>query len=351
MSRMKLPPEALAQLAAVTDGALRVGPLQGIPGLLRDFGADPDRVFAAAELNPGLLDDAEGTIPFGALGRLMSQCVEHTGCPHFGLLLGQRTGLPALGLVGHLGQHSPDLGTALRSMILHLHIHDRGAIPSLTVEHGCAVVGYTIYQPAAEATAQIYDAAVAIANNILHTLHGPGWHPSEVLLARAKPPDPEPYRKVFQAPVRFGAEQSAVVFPAAWLAEPVPGADPSLLKEIQDRIAAIESMGGGDTAVQVRRVLCNLLLRGQPTLDDAAQVLAIHRRTLNRRLRENGVTFRQLLDEVRRQRARQLLRDTDLPVLAIAETLGYADAPAFTRAFRRWSGTTPTAWRTDRRPV
>ena len=210
MSKAKLPPEALAQLAAVTDGALRVGPLQGIPGLLRDLGADPDRVFAAAELNPGLLDDAEGTIPFGALGRLMSQCVEHTGCPHFGLLLGQRTGLPALGLVGHLGQHSPDLGTALRNMILHLHIHDRGAIPSLTVEHGCAVVGYTIYQPAAEATAQIYDSAIAITNNILHTLHGPGWHPSEVLLARAKPADPEPYRKVFQAPIRFGAEQSAV---------------------------------------------------------------------------------------------------------------------------------------------
>jgi len=55
--------------------------------------------------------------------------------------------------------------------------------------------------------------------------------------------------------------------------------------------------------------------------------------------------------EVRRQRARQLLRDTDLPVLAIAETLGYADAPAFTRAFRRWSGTTPTAWRAARRRV
>lgn len=349
MNTAKLPPEALAQLAAVTDGALRVGPLQGIPDLLRDLGQDPDKVFEAAELNPDLLDDAEGTIPFGALGRLLSQCAEHTGCPHFGLLLGQRTGLPALGLVGHLGQHSPDLGTALRNMILHLHIHDRGAIPSLTVENGRAVVGYTIYQPAAEATAQIYDTAIAITNNILHTLHGPGWHPLEVLLARAKPPDPEPYRKVFQAPIRFGAEQSAVVFPAAWLARPVPGADPTLLKEIQGRIAAVESMGGGDIVVQLRRVLCNLLMGGEPSLDAVAEVFTVHRRTLNRRLRESGVTFRQVLDEVRRQRARQLLRDTDLPVLAIAGTLGYADAPAFTRAFRRWSGTTPTAWRAARR--
>jgi AraC-like DNA-binding protein len=96
-------------------------------------------------------------------------------------------------------------------------------------------------------------------------------------------------------------------------------------------------------------VLCNLLMGGEPSLDAVAEVFTVHRRTLNRRLRESGVTFRQVLDEVRRQRARQLLRDTDLPVLAIAGTLGYADAPAFTRAFRRWSGTTPTAWRAARR--
>ena len=315
------------------------------------MGQDADRVFAAAQVDPRVLDDAEGTIAFGALGRLMSQCVEHTACPHFGLLLGQRTGLTALGLVGLLVQHSPDLGTALRNMILHLHIHDRGAIPSLAVEEDRAVVGYTIYQPAAEATIQIYDAAIAITNNILGTLYGPGWRPLEVLLAHAKPLDPESYRKVFQAPIRFGAEQSAVVFRAAALAHPVPGADPNLLQGVQHRIAAMEAMGGGDIVVQVRRVLCNLLMGGEASSDAVAEVFAFHRRTLNRRLRERGVTFRQLLDEVRRQRARQLLRDTDLPVLAIAETLGYTDAPAFTRAFRRWAGTTPTAWRAARRPV
>jgi AraC-like DNA-binding protein len=349
MNRAPLPPEALAQLASVTDGAVRAGPVLGVPGLLRELGQDPDAVFAAAGLDPHVLADPEATVDFSALGHLMRHCVEATGCPHFGLLWGQRTGISALGLVGILGQHSPDLGTAVRNVILYFHIHDRGAVPRLTVSEGCALVGYTIYQPAAEATAQIYDGVIAITNNVLRALYGPGWQPSEVLLARAKPLDADPYRKVFRAPVRFGAEQSAVVFPAAWLAHPVPGADPSLFKEIQDRITAIESMGGGDVVVQVRRVLCNLIMSGEASLDAVATIFAVHRRTLNRRLRERGVTFRQLFDEVRRQLARQLLRDTDLPVLTVAETLGYADAPAFTRAFRRWSGTTPSAWRAARR--
>jgi AraC-like DNA-binding protein len=349
MRKVQLPPEALAQLASVTDGAVRTGPLLGIPGLLRELGQDPDTVLAAAGLDPHSLDDPEGVIDFSALGRLTQHCVEATGCPHFGLLWGQRTCLSAMGLVGMLGQHSPDLGTALRNVILYFHIHDRGAVPRLAVSEGCALVGYTIYQPAAEATAQIYDGVIAITNNVLRALYGPGWQPSEVLLARAKPLDAEPYRKVFRAPIRFGAEQSAVVFPAAWLSHPVPGADPSLLKEIQDRIAAIESMGGGDIVVQVRRVLCNLITSGEASMDAVAMVFAVHRRTLNRRLRERGITFRQLIEDVRRQLARQLLRDTDLPVLTIAETLGYGDAPAFTRAFRRWSGTTPSAWRAARR--
>jgi AraC-like DNA-binding protein len=349
MRKKQLPREALAQLASVTDGAVRTGPLLGVPGLLRELGQDPDIVLAAAGLDPHILDDPEGVIDFSAVGRLMQQCVEATGCPHFGLLWGQRTGISGMGLVGMLGQHSPDLGTAVRNVILYFHIHDRGAVPRLTVSDGRALVGYTIYQPAAEATAQIYDGVIAITNNVLRTLYGPGWQPSEVLLARAKPLDAEPYRKVFRAPMRFGAEQSAVVFPAAWLSHPIPGADPTLLKKIHDRIAAVDSIGGGDIVVQVRRILCNLVMSGEASMDAVAAIFSVHRRTLNRRLRERGVTFRQLFEEVRRQLARQLLRDTDLPVLTIAETLGYGDAPAFTRAFRRWCGTTPSAWRAARR--
>jgi AraC-like DNA-binding protein len=90
---------------------------------------------------------------------------------------------------------------------------------------------------------------------------------------------------------------------------------------------------------------------GEVSMDAVARIFAVHRRTLNRRLREHGVTLRQLIEDVRRQLARQLLRDTDLSVLAIAETLGYADASAFTRAFRRWFGTTPSGWRAARRPA
>jgi AraC-like DNA-binding protein len=76
-----------------------------------------------------------------------------------------------------------------------------------------------------------------------------------------------------------------------------------------------------------------------------AQLFALPRRTLNRRLEEQGYTFQGLVNEVRYEIARQLLEDTRMSMGQIAAALDYGDASAFTRAFRRWSGQTPTAWR------
>ena len=77
----------------------------------------------------------------------------------------------------------------------------------------------------------------------------------------------------------------------------------------------------------------------------------MHRRTLNRHLSASGVTFAELVDEGRFEISRRMLEHSDLDVKQIAAALDYADASAFTRAFKRWSGTTPVAWRTTRRPT
>lgn len=350
MDQSRLPPRALAQLAAVTDGCLRVGPILDLPLLLKELGQDPDTLIGGAGVDPRLFDDPENTIGFPALGRLLAHCAAGTGCPHFGLLLGQRTGLDALGLVGLLGRHSADVGSALRGMILHIQVHDRGAIPTLTVEGERALLGYAIYQPGVEGTRQIYDAAIAIVRNVLRTLCGPGWRPLEVAFSSSKPADIEPYRHLFQAPLRFDSERAALVFSAACLRQPLAGADPLVRKRLEEQIAALESSGTRDLVVQVRGVLRNGLLGGQGSLGQVAEVFALHRRTFNRRLRDRGLTFRQLVEETRYEIACQLLRDTEMAVVEIAAVLDYADAAAFTRAFRRWSGTTPAAWRTSQRP-
>jgi AraC-like DNA-binding protein len=336
--------------ALVGVGELRMSILAELPPLLREMGQDPDRLLGEIGLDPALFDDPENTIPFRVVGGLMEHCVARTGCRHLGLLLGQRGRAATLGVVGLLMENSPDVGTALRSMVQHLHLHDRGAAPTLALAGNTASLGYAIYEKDVRAADQIYSGSMAIACNIMRGLCGADWHPTEVLFPFRKPPNVTAYRSFFGAPLRFDAYHCALAFPDFWLKRPVPGYDPQVRRAVEALVTALDARGPGDPAMEVRRQIRVSLLNGGASAGTLADVLAMHRRTLNRRLRLQGTTFQRILDEVRFEVARQLLRDTDIPIGDIATTLGYADNSPFSRAFRRWSGTTPLGWRNGNAP-
>ena len=164
---------------------MRVGATAALPAVLRSLGADPDRLLAEAGVDPNLFDDPDNRVSFAARGRLLSHCVTRTGCPHLGLLVGQRAGLHSLGLVGLLVKYSPDVGTALRNLVRYLHLHVRGAATTLALEDGMAMLSYEIHQPQVEATDQVGDGAVAMMFNILRGLCGPDWNPPRFVLPTA----------------------------------------------------------------------------------------------------------------------------------------------------------------------
>lgn len=335
---------------AFGEAVVRVGGAAAIPAVLRDHGVDPAELLAEAGISPSLFDDPDNMIPFVSLGRLIAICVARTGCSHFGLLVGQQGGPASLGLVGFLVQHSPDVETALRTLVRYLHHHDRGAVPTLVINGNSALFGYAIYQPAVEAAEQIADGAIAVAFNIMRRLCGPGWQASEVLFAHREPPDIGPFRRFFQSPLRFDAEHNALVFPADWLTRPLAAADPDLRRLLQKQIDELEARTAGDFPHQVQRVLRTALLTHGAAANEVAALFSMHVRTLNRHLRASGTTFQQLSDEVRFEIARQMLDDSTMTLSEIAAALAYSDASAFSRAFSRWSGVTPGRWRV-RRPA
>lgn len=330
---------------AAAGSLVHVGGALEIPAVLLSLGADPAEVFAAARVDLGLFDDPDRLISFAARGRLVNRCVAATGCRHFGLLVGQRDGLHHLGLLGLLVKYSPDVGTALRSLARFFHLRARGAVVTLGRDGSSAALGVEIYERHSEGTDQIVDGSLAFQFNILRELCGTGWAPSEVRFAHAAPGDSAPFRRFFRCPLSFDAGQNALLFDAAWLDHRLPTDDPKLRELLQQRIDALEAEHGDDLPAQVRSVLRTALLTRHAQADEVAALFSIHSRTLARRLDEHGTHFQQLVDEVRFEIARQMLEQSAKDVRAIAEMLGYADASALTRAFRRWSGTTPAMWR------
>ena len=324
---------------------LRIGANIGVPEVLRNLGVDPSEILAEIGIELSLFDNPNNPISYLARGRMFAHCAERTACPHFGLLVGQRAGLSSFGVVGLLAKHSPDVGFALRSLVRYMHLHVRGANVTLSTDSDLAVLEYQIYQPRARGNDQVGEGAVAVAFNIMRDLCGTDWEPVEARFAHRKPEDVKPFRRFFQAPLRFDAEQYAVVFSASWLHQPMPDTSPELLLLLQREVNELELNQETDFLEQVRSLLRTTLVTGHSSADQVAELLSMNRRTLNRHLNVLGTNFQKVVDEIRFEIARQLLEDSAMEILQIALFLGYSNASAFTRAFRRWSSTTPANWR------
>jgi AraC-like DNA-binding protein len=332
------------------EGALRVAPLLVLLRLLADHKLDVHALIRGAGCDPAQFSDPENNIDFLAVGRLLDHVATATRLPYPGLEFGRLAGLDVLGPLGNAIRFAPDVGTALRALMLHFHLHDRGAVPTLWESRGRSMFGYTLYCPDIRGVDHIYDAALAISYNVLAELVGKKWKCIEVHMFRDPPTDEKPFREHFRSKMRFRTEHAAIVFPATCLSEPLDGADPFAyalaLRKLEDMDAATENRLLSN---KVRRVLYRKLIGEGGTsgivLNDIAELFELHPRTFNRRLQVEGMTFNKLLTETRHKTALQLLRDTHLLIRDIAFLLGYADTACFNRAFRRWSGTTASKWR------
>ena len=338
--------------ASVDPGVtVRVRGVMGIPAVIESLGSDPKQVFSRARVDPALFDDPDQSISLAVVGRLLQQAVASTGCEHFGLLVGQRGGQSSLGLIGLAIRDSANVGVALRRLGTYLHLYHGGQVMNLDVSGDVATLSYAIHQPGVEAVDQIEDGALAIFFNVMRDLCGADWLPLEVRFAHRRPTSVRPFLEFFHTTLQFNAEQSALVFSANWLHRPLPEVDADLQRLLRREIDELEATQGTDFQERVRGVLRTALLTGHGSADQVAALFSMHRRTLSRRLAECGTNFAVLADEARFEIAKHMLANTTMDVGQIATALDYAEASAFTRAFRRWSGTTPAAWRAQQRPA
>ncbi len=150
--------------------------------------------------------------------------------------------------------------------------------------------------------------------------------------------------------ISFGRSSSGIAFTTAALKATPEGADPELNKALELHASALLAGQTDDEIYEkARRTVLELLPKGDASLARTAKALHVTTRTLQRRLSEEGVAFAALVAEVRKDQAQRLLSHSNVSVSEIAHRVGYADAGAFTRAFRGWSGTTPGEFRTQSR--
>jgi AraC-like DNA-binding protein len=267
-----------------------------------------------------------------------------TGCDHFALLAFRQCRLADLGVIGELARNCATVGEALSTLTAYQQLNAESGAVYLLQETNTIAMGYAVFHPGVIDAHLAQEAVMAIIANVVRELAGYEADFVKLDLPRFSPPDSTPYQQYFHCPLRFNAQRAALRLPLSLMSRPVIGANESLKRQLLQQAErqlepAFES--------QLYRSLSSLLMTGLPPAsgDAVAQQFAMHRRTFNRRLMAMGTTFQSVLDDVRFNVARQLLRETLLPITEIALTLGYSESSAFGRAFRRWSGQTPRDWR------
>jgi len=340
-----LPSQSKATFGEVQAGCLRVQPIMHIARTISELGADPQQVFSDAGISPDLFDHPENTISFMAIGSLLKHSVAATGCRHFGLQLGASAGANPLGLLSEVMGHCADVGTAIAYFQQNLHLHDRGALATRTIEDRSASLGYIVFDGGLPAIEQINDAAVAIGVGLMRALCGPEWQPSSIQLPHRRPDNVRPYEKFFGCVPEFDAERAALFFPARDLKQKIAGADPGKFALLEENLKTIANLHDLSFVEQVQRLVCALVTLRRCSLDEVACQFSMNRRRVNRLLEREGTTYHRIAQATLRLHAERLMVNTDMTLGQIAAALDYADASAFTRAFRGWHGCSPQEWR------
>jgi AraC-like DNA-binding protein len=174
------------------------------------------------------------------------------------------------------------------------------------------------------------------------------YHPLEQERARCE----EEYQRLFQCPVHFGTDSLAFTFDAALLDTPLRGANDAKHHETQEAMEAIRPhRPSDDFRQQLETVYLEAIESGQCELTDMAERLGMTPSVYRKKLRELGTQHREQCQRARIALAESLLRDQRMSMTLISERLGYASATAFAKAFRQWTGTSPTAFRRSRQGV
>ncbi len=167
----------------------------------------------------------------------------------------------------------------------------------------------------------------------------------EVTFRHEGPPDTSAHDRFFGTRVRFGQAEDRMVFPHDLLAAPLVTASAALAALLDARMRELAPAAAADTFLdEARRAIAALLDTGETAVEPVAKRMHVSRRTLQRELARRGTSHKDLLDEMRRERALVLLGEART-VADVAARLGYSEPSAFFRAFRRWTGTSPRAQR------
>ncbi len=313
---------------------------------LRERGKDPGPLIAEFRLEEQALAEADARVPLNDAWECWQRAFALCEEPHLGLTIASQ-----------IGEGYPMLRYSLRNAATLGDAFDRwGRFYGLISDHGAQSLERHGVEGRMRCDRQVDVATPIVIEDWMvgqwlslgRFLAGVEWIPIGVQLEH----EPDGNRSVyyeewFGAPVNFGADHAEMQIPVSVLNLPIRGSDPSLSAVLDQHIHEVLSRRSNlaSFTTRARAAMAKQLDGGDPAAASIARSLNVSERTLLRRLRDEGTTPTDLLRDLRLEFAEKYLDDPTISVTEISYLLGYSEASAFHRAFKRWTGTTPAEYR------
>jgi AraC-like DNA-binding protein len=318
--------------------------LCGLVQLAEARGLDASGWFVGQSLGPSDVCDPSARVSYRQALGIIRRAMQALGDANLGLVLGRRQDIGNFGLLGLAMKTSRNFCEAITLGITHQRA--TGALLELSIQDQADEVALYARAPLPDPQVlpflceEMFASVFAVARE----LAGPGLKPRRVELAYAQPAYVHEYRELFGCPLEFNRPHNCLVIESHWLNLPFPTYNPVTARQaLSALVRELDSTRGmqSETAAAVERQLRQRVSQN-PRLLDVADLLYRSERTLRRQLAEEGASFTRIHDRVRCERALELLRDPRLTVAQVGSQVGFGDVREFRRAFKRWTGRTPT---------
>ncbi len=313
---------------------------------LRLSGVDPLELMAEAGIDGAKLADPEWRVSGDRYSAFLQRCVELSGDEAFGLLAAEQLRPQVLRSLGLAWLASDTVYAGLQRLVRFARIVSTAARLSMREESGLVIIELGSIAGAEQTLGADRDYAVGSVVRMCNLALGEFIAPAAVTLDRPRPAQPERWESKLCSRVTFDSEVCSLSWYRADIEEPLVTGDPVLARANDELAEAyLQSFLNRSTARDVADKILLLLPDGPPSQQQVAEALHISNRTLQRKLKDEGTSFSDLLQDTRLQLARRYLDQGSRSVVETAYLLGFSEPSTFSRAFKRWTGRSPAEFR------
>ncbi|MDX1755230.1 MAG: AraC family transcriptional regulator [Marinobacter sp.] len=334
----------------MNNALLRARAMMGVPETIRELGGNPARFLSEFHLSEELIQNPKQMMPYITLINMLEKAAEEFDCPDFGMRVGQKQGLSVLGPIAVIAQNSSTVENALHHIIKYIGYHSPAIHLTLDPPTSEKYRGlhFDITLTQGQARSQTLEMSMLLALKVIRILIGQSCERCPVHFRHSQISPTAKYRSIFNAPVTFGTPENVVFIPSNALTREIHQSDPALRQTMEEYVAQHIDTQTHSLRDNVRSLIISLLpLERRCTISLIARHLALSERTLQRRLKKEGLVFEELVDEIRREMAADYLREEGMAISQVAGLIGYGQQSSFNRACIRWFGKSPKAIREE----